>query len=101
MCYFTFITISTVGFGDYSPTTTFARIFIFFAVMGGVTFFSLLGSDILNIITHLASGKGKYTGAKRGRSHVLVMGVWPCRVLAVTAEQKYLLVCPRNLRSLS
>ena len=42
MCYFTFITISTVGYGDYSPTTTLARIFIFFAVMGGVTFFSLL-----------------------------------------------------------
>ena len=74
MCYFTFITISTVGFGDYSPKTTFARIFIFFAVMGGVTFFSLLGSDIISIITHLASGKGKYSGAKKGRQHVILMG---------------------------
>mmetsp|Transcript_22587 Transcript_22587/g.52364 ORF Transcript_22587/g.52364 Transcript_22587/m.52364 type:complete len:1354 (+) Transcript_22587:312-4373(+) len=74
MCYFTFITISTVGFGDYSPKTTFARIFIFFAVMGGVTFFSLLGSDIISIITHLASGKGKYSGAKKGRKHVILMG---------------------------
>ena len=42
--------------------------------MGGVTFFSLLGSDILSIITHLASGKGRYGGAKRGRNHVILIG---------------------------
>ena len=74
MMYFTFITISTVGYGDYSPKTTLARIFIFAAVMGGVTYFSILGSDILALINHLASGKGKYAGPRNGRNHVLLIG---------------------------
>lgn len=37
MVYFTFMTISTVGYGDYSPTTVFSRTFIVFATLGGVS----------------------------------------------------------------
>ena len=32
MVYYTFITMSTVGYGDYSPDTVFGRLFIFVSV---------------------------------------------------------------------
>ena len=44
MCYFAFITISTVGYGDYSPQTVPGRLFIIVATVGGVTFFSFVAN---------------------------------------------------------
>ena len=40
MTYFVFVTISTVGYGDYSPVTVIGRFLIIFVIMGGVVFFS-------------------------------------------------------------
>jgi hypothetical protein len=79
MCYFAFMVMSTVGFGDFSPTTVFSRFFIFFATIGGVVFFSLSSSAILDLSAKLKSGGGKYRPKKKKgvngyRGHILVMG---------------------------
>merc|ERR1719440_308504 len=45
MTYWIFTTISTVGYGDFSPTTVLSRLFIIVAIVVGVFFFSTeLGS---------------------------------------------------------
>jgi len=75
MIYFTFVTISTVGFGDYSPTTVLSRFFIIFAILGGVSFFSHISVHIINLVELESSGRGKfYPSKKSGRGHILVMG---------------------------
>jgi hypothetical protein len=79
MCYFAFMVMSTVGFGDYSPTTVFSRFFIFFATVGGVIFFSVASADILDLTAKLKSGAGKFRPKKKKgvngyRGHILVMG---------------------------
>ena len=70
--------ISTVGYGDYSPSTVLSRIFIVFATFSGVTFFSYMSVRFLEILASEASGRGKFIAQKRrdhsGRGHILVMG---------------------------
>lgn len=36
MCYYTLVTISTVGYGDYAPNTVLGRIFAVVIIAGGV-----------------------------------------------------------------
>mmetsp|Transcript_64790 Transcript_64790/g.130298 ORF Transcript_64790/g.130298 Transcript_64790/m.130298 type:complete len:1130 (+) Transcript_64790:166-3555(+) len=76
MCYFTFITMSTVGYGDYSPTTIPGRMFIFVAVLGGVTFFSVASSEIIELQRLESTGLGRYRpSAQRGQNgHILIVG---------------------------
>jgi hypothetical protein len=78
MVYFTFVTISTLGFGDYSPSTLESRFFIILAIFAGVTFFSYISVTMLGIIEMEASGRGRFR-PQRGwdkdeRGHILVMG---------------------------
>jgi hypothetical protein len=79
MCYFSFMVMSTVGFGDYSPKTVFSRFFIYFATVGGILFFSLSSAQLLDLSAKLKSGAGKYRPKKKKgvngyRGHILVMG---------------------------
>ena len=73
------VVMSTVGFGDYSPSTVFSRFFIFFAIFGGVLFFSLATGEILSMSANAKNGGGKYRPKrKKGvggyRGHILVLG---------------------------
>jgi hypothetical protein len=76
MCYFSFITISTVGYGDYSPTTIPGRLFILVATIGGVTFFSIISMEFVELQRLESSGGGKYRPSKeRGHlGHILLLG---------------------------
>ena len=79
MVYFTFITISTVGYGDYSPTTVASRIFSVVAIFAGVGFFSYLSVRLMEIAKLEASGQGKYRPLMvprdaSGRGHILIIG---------------------------
>ena len=49
MCYFSFITISTVGYGDFSPRTVPGRFFIVFATVAGVSFFSVVSMQFVEL----------------------------------------------------
>eukprot|EP00928_Gymnodinium_smaydae_P054890 TRINITY_DN38589_c0_g1_i1.p1 TRINITY_DN38589_c0_g1~~TRINITY_DN38589_c0_g1_i1.p1 ORF type:complete len:1064 (+),score=149.37 TRINITY_DN38589_c0_g1_i1:200-3391(+) len=71
--YFTVVTISTVGYGDYAPSTMPARMFICVEIVIGVIFFSMETSNLLGIKQLLNTGTGAYR-AHPSRKHVLVIG---------------------------
>jgi hypothetical protein len=71
MMYWIFTTISTVGYGDYSPQTNLSRFFVIVFIIVGVTFFSLETGRIIDISRILGAGHGKYTG--RG-GHIVLIG---------------------------
>jgi hypothetical protein len=73
MCYFIFVTISTVGYGDFAPKTVLGRAFVGVVITGGVAFFSVETSALVNLAATEASGRGAFKKRRRGR-HVLVAG---------------------------
>lgn len=73
MTYWIFTTISTVGYGDFSPTTLLSRLFIIIAIIVGVTFFSNEIGNIVEIKNLEGSGRGKFKKEGKG-NHVVVVG---------------------------
>lgn len=73
MVYWIFTTISTVGYGDFSPTTTLSRLFIIMAIIVGVCFFSTEVSNLVELHKLQSSGQGRWKPYK-GNSHVIVIG---------------------------
>jgi hypothetical protein len=73
MCYFIFVTISTVGYGDFCPKTVLGRAFAGVVITGGVAFFSVETSALVGIAQTEASGRGAFKPRRR-RRHVLVCG---------------------------
>ena len=74
MCYFVFITVSTVGYGDFTPRTLLGRAFTVLIILSGVAFFSVETSELLALSSSEASGKGRFHPKRRQSGHVLVMG---------------------------
>ena len=74
MCYFVFITVSTVGYGDFTPRTVLGRAFTVLIILSGVAFFSVETSELLALSSSEASGKGRFHPKRRQSGHVLVMG---------------------------
>jgi len=74
MCYFIFVTISTVGYGDFSPRTTLGRLFVMFAILGGVAFFSFESGRLVQLNLLQTSGRDKFTPPPGRNGHVIVCG---------------------------
>lgn len=74
MCYFVFVTISTVGYGDFTPTTVFSRLFIFVVIGGGVVFFSQEAETLVTEHQKRVSGRGAFKPRIPQRGHVVLMG---------------------------
>ena len=49
MKYFSFTTLSTVGFGDFEPKSNTERIFVAFGMLAGVAIFSSVLSDFIEM----------------------------------------------------
>mmetsp|Transcript_2803 Transcript_2803/g.7119 ORF Transcript_2803/g.7119 Transcript_2803/m.7119 type:complete len:1134 (+) Transcript_2803:91-3492(+) len=73
MVYFTMSTISTVGYGDFTPSTLPARAFVCLEIFVGVIFFSVETTTILQLQNLLNTGKGSYH-ARAKTKHVLIIG---------------------------
>lgn len=71
LLYWIFTTISTVGYGDFSPQTNLSRVTIIVFIVVGVAFFSVETAALLDTMADLDSGKGKYNG--KGK-HIVVVG---------------------------
>ena len=50
MTYYTFTTLSTVGFGDYHPRGNIERMIGAFILLGGVAIFSLIMGNFIEIL---------------------------------------------------
>jgi uncharacterized membrane protein YagU involved in acid resistance len=50
LCYFSFTSLTTVGFGDYNPRSNWERIFIAFGLLMGVAIFSIIMGIFMDII---------------------------------------------------
>jgi len=74
LCYYTFVTISTVGYGDYAPTTVFGRLFVIVVILGGVCFFSIETGNLMSIVNLAAKGRGRFTPRNPHKKHVLIIG---------------------------
>jgi len=58
MAYFSFTTLSTVGFGDFHPKTNGERLFMVLIMVGGIMCFSYimgLFTEILNVFFEIDS----------------------------------------------
>jgi len=74
MVYWTFVTITTVGYGDLTPKELLSRLFtVVFIVMGGL-FFSMQAGNIIDTIESEAKGKGEYIRQRYGPRHIVIIG---------------------------
>ena len=46
MCYYSFTTLTTVGFGDFYPTSSAERLLMSMIFLGGITIFSALQNSL-------------------------------------------------------
>jgi potassium large conductance calcium-activated channel subfamily M alpha protein 1 len=81
--YLTMVTMSTVGYGDFSPTTDSGRGFMILFIIGGLAFFAAILPKIVDITTEYY-GRSQYAHFDRTRvpKYVIVCG----HVTAITAE---------------
>lgn len=55
MTYFSFTSLSTVGFGDFNPRSNPERVFTCFVLMFGVAVFSYIMGNFIEILDHMKS----------------------------------------------
>merc|ERR1719316_2598099 len=73
MFYWIITTISTVGYGDFSPTTVPSRLVVSVFILSGVVFFTVETNSLLELSKLLGQGRGAYKQGE-GRDHVVVVG---------------------------
>ena len=92
MVYLPLSTMSTVGYGDYSPVTVLGRAFVFVLILVGVTFFSYATVQLVELHSLQASGKGRYrlsSARARGTATLLWLSAAQCgQRFAIEAPQK-------------
>ena len=72
--YFIIVTISTVGYGDYSPVTPLGRFFLSVIIVSAIIFVPLQVNKLVDLF-HLQSvwDRKRFRGKQRGK-HVLLVG---------------------------
>lgn len=70
--YFVAVTLTTVGYGDFSPVTVLGRVFVIFMIVLGVIVFADTASRIVEQAT-LGNGGGSFVKRRNSR-HVVVCG---------------------------
>ena len=78
--YFAVVSLSTVGYGDFSPTTFFSRLLTIIFLIVGIGLFSSAVSELISILSSEARGEGSFSNTL-GKRVVLVSGDIPASVL--------------------
>jgi len=71
--YFVIVTISTVGYGDISPETTWGRVLLSFLIVSAIIFVPLQVNKLVDLF-HLQSPYMRKRFKSHGREHVLLLG---------------------------
>jgi len=71
--YFTIVTVTTVGYGDYVATNVVARIYVTIVIVIMVAYFAYAIANIVNIYKMSQEGKGSFR-AGGYRRHIVVTG---------------------------
>ncbi|CAE8682177.1 unnamed protein product [Polarella glacialis] len=82
MNYWIVTTISTVGYGDYSPTTVPSRIAIIIFIFAGIIFFGQETSRIVEIRAAASQGRTSFD-YKAGTEHLVIVGSGCSRMSSV------------------
>ena len=72
--YFVVVTLSTVGYGDITPSTSMHQAFAIVMIVTGVAFFSSEVRAIIDMHHQIDSGKGQYRRSRFRNYHILVLG---------------------------
>jgi len=73
MYYWMITTISTVGYGDFSPKTLVSRGFTAVAIIVGVVFFTVQSGEVYNLKRLEENGGGKFY-RRKSRGHAIIVG---------------------------
>jgi len=72
--YWIVTTISTVGYGDFSPKTAPSRLTIVLFIFAGVVFFGRETSFLLELWTSKQQGRGSYLPRSSNDAHIVIVG---------------------------
>jgi len=72
--YWTFVTITTVGFGDIVPLTIGGRITFFFVALGGIGTIALILEQIVSISTQVQFKKMLGLNKIKLKNHIIIVG---------------------------
>ena len=89
--YFVVVTLSTVGYGDFSPNTWMHQVFTIAMIITGVAFFSSEVSAIIAMRDEIDSGMGQYRRSRFRNYHILVLGRGQPSVCLLTHTYMYTL----------
>lgn len=71
--YFLFVTVTTVGYGDFSCTTALGRATVVFIMLAGIVFVANATENVISLVRKIRRGEGSFTNRMR-RPFVLVLG---------------------------
>ncbi len=72
--WYTLVTMATVGYGDYVPTTGAGRAIGIVLILGGVTLFSILTGTVASVFVARRIKEERGLESVRSRDHLLVCG---------------------------
>ena len=72
--WWTIVTITTVGYGDYSPNSFYGRILAIFLMLAGIGLVSTVTGTISSIFTTRKINQGKGLGMVESSNHVIICG---------------------------
>ena len=72
--WWTIVTITTVGYGDYAPSSLYGRILAIFLMLAGIGLVSTITGTISSIFTTRKIMQGRGLGMVKSTNHIVVCG---------------------------